>query len=117
MPRTTKSAPDRRRYWLIFVLCGLALYVVLPQIGDFRHSLGLLRHPRLSFVALAIICAALTYVIAAATYCLLAFKRLNYFRTLLVQLAAMFINRLLPAGVGALSIGYLYLRHARHTKV
>jgi uncharacterized membrane protein YbhN (UPF0104 family) len=29
----------------------------------------------------------------------------------------MFVNRLLPAGVGALGANYLYLRHSRHTPV
>jgi glycosyltransferase 2 family protein len=115
MAQTVKLPTNLRRYWLMVVILGLVLYALLPQIGDFRHSWELLGHVRLAFVWLAIGAAGLTYAIAAVTYCLLAFKPLVYGRTWLMQLAAMFINRLLPAGVGALGVGYIYLRHNRHT--
>jgi uncharacterized membrane protein YbhN (UPF0104 family) len=57
---------------------------------------------------------AATYLSAAATYCLLAFKPLKYARTVLVQLAAMFVNRLLPGGIGALGSNFVYLRREGH---
>lgn len=60
---------------------------------------------------------ALTYLAAAATYYLLAYHKLRYSQTILVQLAATFINRLLPAGIGALGANYAYLRHRRHSRV
>jgi undecaprenyl-diphosphatase len=56
----------------------------------------------------------MSYVAAAGNYCILAFRPLAYGRTLLIQLAGMFVNRLLPAGIGSISVNYLNLRQSRH---
>jgi len=113
-PPTTKPRLSRR-YLLSAALLVIALYVLVPQLGGFKSSWHLLRHPSLSWTVVALSLTALTYLAAAATYCLLAFRPLRYSRTVLVQLAAMFINRLLPGGIGALGANYAYLRRARHS--
>jgi glycosyltransferase 2 family protein len=110
----SKLLPQRRHLLLLLVLV-LAIYIVLPQFGSFRASWHLLRHPRPSFTATAVGFTTLTYLASTTTYCLLAFRPLRFARTLLVQLAAMFINRLLPAGVGALGVNYIYLKRERHS--
>ena len=102
------------RHLLLVGLLTLAFYVLLPQLGDFRSSWQLLRHPDALFTALAVLLTFGTYAAGAGTYCFLAFRPLSFSRTLLVQFAAMFVNRLLPAGLGAVGVNYLYLRHARH---
>lgn len=89
----------------------------MPQFGDFKASWHLLRHPVPAWTALAILLTGATYLAGAATYCLLAFRPLRYGRTVLVQFAAMFVNRLLPAGIGAVGTNYAYLRRERHTSV
>jgi len=103
-----------RRYLLIVLLLALALYVLVPQIGDFHSSWRLLRHPSPGWTAAATGLTLTTYLSAALTYWLLALRRLNYGRTVAVQLAAMFINRLLPGGIGALGANYAYLRRQGH---
>jgi uncharacterized membrane protein YbhN (UPF0104 family) len=105
--------PSRRNLALVAV-AAIAVYVLLPQIGNFRSSWELLRHPDPVYTALAVALTFATYLAGTGTYCLLAFRRLRFGRTFLVQLAAMFINRLLPAGIGALGANYLYLRHEKH---
>lgn len=99
---------------LVLVVIVAAIYVFLPQIGDFRSSWRLLGHIDIGPAFIALAFTAGTYLAGTGTYCLLAFKRLGYARTLLVQFAASFVNRLLPAGIGALGSNYLYLRHERH---
>jgi uncharacterized membrane protein YbhN (UPF0104 family) len=106
--------PGRRQVLLLAFMVA-AVYVLLPQLGDFRSSWGLLEEADAGLAALAILCTASTFAAGAGTYCFLAFRRLSYPRTLLVQMAATFVNRLLPAGIGALGANYLYLRHERHT--
>jgi len=91
-------------------LLALAVYVVAPQLGDFRSSWQLLRQPHLGWVAAAVSLTLATYLAAALTYCFLSFKPLPYATTVLVQFAAMFVNRLLPGGIGALGANYAYLR-------
>jgi uncharacterized membrane protein YbhN (UPF0104 family) len=109
----TKAAPNRRQ-WLWLAVLVIALYVILPQLGGFRHSLTALRRANLLDILVAAAFTALTYCCAAATYCLLASKRLVYARTVLVQLAITFINRLLPAGIGGIGANYAYLRRTGH---
>lgn len=94
----------------------LFLYVLLPQVKKFRGSLGLLRHVNLLWLGLAIVASWLTYLAAAATYWFLSKKRLNYKKTVLVQIAGNFANKLLPAGTGAIGTNYDYLRKNAHTK-
>jgi uncharacterized membrane protein YbhN (UPF0104 family) len=111
---TSHFRPNRR--YLIFVgLFVIGLYVILPQVGNFKSSWGLLRHPDIGWTLLAIIFTLGTYLAAATTYVLLAFKRLAYLPTVVVQFAAMFINRLLPVGIGALGANYSYLTKNEHS--
>lgn len=100
---------------LIFVVLALAIYVLVPQFGDFRKSWELLSQPQLGWTLAAIAFAGLTYCAGAGTYLFLAFKPLRYAQVVLVQLAAMFVNRLLPAGIGALGANFVYLRKKKHT--
>lgn len=105
-----------RRYLLAAVLLALALYVLIPQVGIFKSSWHLLGQAVPGWLALSVGSIALTYLAGAATYCLLAIKPLKYGPTLLVQFAAMFVNRLLPAGLGAIGANYAYLRRQKHSR-
>lgn len=99
-----------KRFIVLTLLFVVGLYIILPQLGDFKTSRHLLSHPKTEWLPGAIAFIVLTYLAAAGTYYFLAFKRLKYWRTVIVELAAMFINRLLPGGVGALGANYLYLK-------
>lgn len=112
-PETTTSFS--RRYLVLAVLLVLALYVLVPQIGAFRSSWAVLGQLTIAWVIIAIGLTALTYLAGALNYYLLAIKRLRYGPTVLVQFAAMFINRLLPAGLGAIGANYAYLKRQRHS--
>jgi undecaprenyl-diphosphatase len=100
---------------LLLVLLVIALYVILPQLGQFHDSWQVLQHVEWGWLALGVILVAATYFAAAATYCFLSFRPIPYPKTILVQLAAMFVNRLLPAGVGAIGTNFAYLKKQRHS--
>jgi uncharacterized membrane protein YbhN (UPF0104 family) len=104
-----------RRQLLLLGLSLVAVYVVIPQIGNFRHSLPLIPQANFADLWLALLCTVATYVTAAGTYWFLALHRLSYARTALVQVAGMFVNRLLPAGIGGMGVNYAYLRRSKHT--
>jgi uncharacterized protein (TIRG00374 family) len=105
----------KRRQALYLLAILLTFYLVLPQLGTFRASKTQLAHTRLEYALLAVIAMGLTYVAAAGTYSFLAFKYLNYGDTILVQMAGNFVNRLLPAGIGALGANYAYLRRSKYS--
>lgn len=104
-----------RRQLLILLLAAVGLYVIIPQLGSFRNSLSALSDANWNYIVLAVLFTALSYVAAAGNYCLLAWQRLSYVRTLLVQIAGMFVNRLLPAGIGGIGVNYLYLHKSGHS--
>ena len=103
------------RYILVLLLLVLAIYVLVPQIGDFRSSWHYLRHPAPAWTIAAAGLTMTTYLSAALNYRFLALRPLRYGQTVVVQLAAMFINRLLPGGIGALGANYAYLHRQGHT--
>ena len=98
----------------LFILL-LAVYVVVPQLGSFHHSWHYIYSAKLAWVLTAIGLTFLTYLAAAGTYYFLAFKYAPYWQLIFVQLAAMYVNKLLPAGVGAVGANYAYLRHRKHS--
>lgn len=124
-PRTSNSMKQKqpagfvikKRYFVYLAICLIALYVLVPRIDSLRRSLPLIEHATPYYVVLAIFSASLSYVAAAGVYVVLALKPLSYGRTLFMQVAGMFANRLLPAGIGGLGINYLYLRKSKHSKL
>lgn len=116
MASIEKGIKFDKRYLAIFAIILIGLYVILPQLGSFRSSLDYLRHPNYTYVAIAVLFACGTYVSGAVTYLLLAFTRLKFALTVLIQFTAMFVNRLLPAGIGAVGVNYLYLRKNKHSE-
>lgn len=115
MSQTTKTQNLSKRTLLLVGVAVVAIYVVLPQIGSFRLSWHLLLSSELHWMLVALVFTLLTYLAAAGTYRLLAFKALNYDQLVVIELAAMFVNKLLPAGMGALGANYTYLRHKKHS--
>jgi uncharacterized membrane protein YbhN (UPF0104 family) len=104
------------RQVLLLVFFLLLLYVVIPRLGDFSASLDSLGNARPGFVVVGLVFVAATYCFAAGTYYLLALKpRLRYRSTLAIQAASAFANRLLPAGLGGMTLGVQYLRKQKYT--
>lgn len=103
------------RFLFIILLSVLFLYGILPQIGHFKESITVLRHIRYTYAVSAALVMILTFVWAATTYYLLSLKKLQYGKTLVIEIAAAFTNRLLPAGIGGISLHVDYLHKLKHT--
>jgi uncharacterized membrane protein YbhN (UPF0104 family) len=117
MTASSTSSGNTKR-WGVLLFIGIALiasYVILPQLRYFHSSISSLRTARWSDVLIAIIASGVTSLLAAVTYQLLALRPLHYWRTFTVQLASLFTNHLLPAGIGGISISYRYLRLNKHS--
>ena len=101
----------------VVVLVGflLLLYVVLPHIGSFADSWQILVRARFAPLLLASGFVAATYCFAAGVYVMLAHRTLRFVPTLSVQVSTAFTNRLLPAGLGGLTLYVAYLRKTNHT--
>jgi len=108
-------AQSKRRQIIVLIVFAVTFYAVLPQFKSFNDSFKLLQHSEANKLVWCGLAVAGSYLAAATTYKLLAFVKLKYLEVLVVQLASLFVNRILPAGVGALSFNYLYLRKSKHS--
>jgi undecaprenyl-diphosphatase len=115
MAGLTQNYLPRKNQLIGSVVLLLVAVVVLPQLGGFNESLHLLQHLDVGGVLLAFGLTMATYAAAGGTYYFLAFRPLDYRKTVIAQFAAMFANRLLPSGVGAAGANYAYLRAHRQT--
>jgi len=115
MTNQTLNKSTLRNRLILLAIGGLALYVIIPQISGFQDSIAIVKKADVPQIMLAVCFSLLTFMIAAATYTILALRPLKYPRTVLAQMAAMFVNRLLPAGIGGIGANYVYLRKAKHT--
>lgn len=104
-----------RRNLIVLVLLLAALYVVVPKIHGFGSSAATLRRASAQPTLTALLAVVLAFLFAAFTYYLLALRPLRYGRTLVVQLANLLVNRVVPAGLGGLGLNYEYLRTNKHT--
>ncbi len=100
---------------MALVVFLLLIYIVAPRLGSFSDSFAVVRHARLGYVVVAMALVAVTYLIAATVYWSLAIVSLRFRPTLLVQVASGFTNRLLPAGLGTLTLYVQYLRKNHHS--
>jgi undecaprenyl-diphosphatase len=99
----------KRRVVQLIVL-GLFVVVVAVGFSGLGSSAAAVRSAEPLYIALAIGSIGLSYCAAALTYLLLSSKRLYFGPTLLVQIAGGLVNRLLPAGLGGLGLGVVYLK-------
>jgi uncharacterized protein (TIRG00374 family) len=113
-----KSKPKKHadwRYVVLLIVLVLAVYVLAPQLGKFHSSIGAIKDANIALLGLAF-CAIMAAVLSAAlTYSQLIFKPIPYTRIAAVQYAGMFINRLVPAGVGGISLFIDFLYRQGHS--
>jgi undecaprenyl-diphosphatase len=109
---------SRKHYLLggsLVILAAIGLYGVLPRFGDFSDSVTALQGANKSLVVAAAAVALTSTAFSALVYKIISVRSIGYGNTLLVQLAGLFINRIVPAGIGGLSLNFMYLRSRKHT--
>jgi glycosyltransferase 2 family protein len=108
----------RPRYLLaviVLLAAAVGFYGLLPQFGSFHDSWQVLTTASFWQVLAAALASLLACAWGAVVYRLLAYRRLAFTDTLIVQYAGLFVNRVLPAGIGGLGLNFMYLRGRRHT--
>ena len=96
---------------IILVLLAVAIIPRMNQLKDGIKALGT-ADPK--WIVIAVVASVCTYFAAAITYVVLARVPLSYLKTLAVQVAASFANRLIPSGDGGLSLNVDFLIKSGH---
>ena len=99
----------KRSVWLRIALAALLVlgagYVLTRNWNTVAQSLQVARGASISWLVVSVVLMAVTFAIAAGIYGVLALHQLRYGRTVLVEVATAFVNRLLPSGIGGLGLG------------
>ncbi|MEU2253905.1 lysylphosphatidylglycerol synthase domain-containing protein [Nocardia xishanensis] len=88
---------------------AFATYVLLPQIGQLGQLVTTLDDARWQWLVGALAMSAATYAAAALTFMGASPRTLAFGRTMNVQLATSFANRLAPYGLGGTAVNERYL--------
>jgi undecaprenyl-diphosphatase len=102
----------RLRTIVAVVLAGVGVLVLLPQAGELRHTLHAVRNTRFGWLAAAAALSGLGYVASAVSVMAAAGRRLALLRTVAMELAASFANRIMPGGLGRAGIIERYLERS-----
>jgi glycosyltransferase 2 family protein len=101
------------------VIIALSILVfcvfIIKQHSDFSNSISAIKAANIHLIGLSLVFSFFSFIAAAAVFVFISIKKLPYFRTLLVQVASAFTNRLLPAGTGGLATFTRYLMTQGHT--
>ena len=93
----------------VLVALGLAVHVLLPQVGELGRTADAIRDASWGWYGLAALASAATYLMAAVGMQGAVATHLPLGRTALVQLANSFANRLTPGALGGLGVSERYL--------
>ena len=111
--KNQKTVLFRLLYIGFFILLVIAL---LSLTKDFKSSVDLIRHSNKSFVYLILLFSFSNFGVAAYSYKKLSFHPQKLIKSTVVQFAANTMNRILPAGIGALGTLYDFLVKSGNTK-
>lgn len=99
---------------LLILVLALTARVFIPQLGSLAESLQALHDASLGWLILGVILFYSGVPIMATQLSVLTFKKLAYKLTLQVQAAALFVNKILPQGVGTISLNIYYFMKSKH---
>lgn len=109
---STKQKHNAKQAWLwqwvvtLVVFGGLS--VLLARSGHSLLEVGRTLH--VTDLVAGVPLMSLTFLLAASSYRVLSFRRLRLGQLVLIELAAACVNRIIPAGLGSLSLHGRYLQ-------
>src|SRR5207248_5249783 len=86
-------------------------HVLLPQVGQLRHSLKAIENADFRWMPLALITTAATFLFAAVALTAASGRPLPFVETAEAQLASSFANRLAPRSIGGLGVNESFPCH------
>jgi len=102
---------------ILFYLLILLLFVifVVPKADQIKQGLRVATKANTDWVVIAVCFLVLTYFASAFVYIVLAKSPIKYVKTVLVQIATSFANRLIPGGFGGIGLNADYLIRSKHS--
>lgn len=102
-------------FTLTAFIFAAALFLVVTEFSELTASIASLSEVNSQLIAFALLCVLAAPFVAASSFKALSFTAIPYARIAVVQLAGLFINRLLPWGAGNISLFVYFLHKNKHT--
>ncbi|MBV8950837.1 MAG: flippase-like domain-containing protein [Actinobacteria bacterium] len=102
----------RPRTVLVVATLGVAIYLLIPQVGELNTTLNALQHADWGWLVAAVLASSLTYVAAGVALGGAVPERLAVLRTAVVELAGSFVNRFTPGSLGGYGVNVRYLQRS-----
>jgi glycosyltransferase 2 family protein len=99
----------------LFLLVLLTLRVIIPQLGALGDSLAALDTANLYWILVGVIIFFLNVPISTLQFMVLALKPIAFYLTFRVEMAVLFVSKLLPSSLGSISLNVFYLIKSKHT--
>lgn len=99
--------------YISYILIIIIFFVIVYQRNNIADSIGQIADANTSQIFFASLLTLYTFIASAVSYKILALKQLSFRELLIAQVAANFVNRLLPAGVGGIGANIQFLRHKK----
>jgi len=88
------------------------IYLILPQLREFQGVFHRLDHLSYAWLPLLVIASLMTYYLTGLIYVALANVPLRQWPTAVAQLAASYLSKVLPGGIGGAGLNVRYLTKA-----
>jgi undecaprenyl-diphosphatase len=111
-PQLEPLARVRPRTLVGVVGGGFAIHLLLPQIGEVGRTVDAARGASWGWLAAGLVASAGTYLAAGTAQVGAVSRPLALGRSVLVQLASSFSNRLAPGNLGGLAVNLRYLERS-----
>jgi uncharacterized membrane protein YbhN (UPF0104 family) len=98
----------------IFLMFAL-LYAVIPQLSIFGQARGVLTNTGWDYVMVATAFFGGSLLAAVGVYRALVGPKVRLWPAFVVQVAGSFAGKIVPLGLGSISLSYLYLRRLKLT--
>lgn len=106
----------KKSYIFTLLIAILALRVFIPQLDALQDSLETLKDADLSWVFAGIVIYFLSVPALTVQFMALSMKKLALGLTFKVEAATLFVNKILPNGVGTISLNMYYFVKKGHTE-
>ena len=108
-----RNISEYKIHWariVYLIIIALFIFFIINQIPSLKDSFKDVKIAKIGSYIVIFGVVLLSFGMAALSYMALSLKKLKFSRTLIMQFASNTLNKLLPAGIGAMGANYLYLR-------
>ena len=110
-----KFLSRHKRTILVIIVFILAARVFIPQLDALADSIKVIGQADIAWLLLGVVLYFTGVPVLAGQFVALSLKKMTYALTLRVEAATLFVNKILPQGVGTISLNIYYFIKMKHT--